>query len=149
MTPLLLLMKLFFAKFRANPFQASHVKLLSTGNLNLNLKRLEHSSKEVSHGSTHRVSGMAKSLSSVVKKVNKRKGKSSPALHEKSRDAKKIRAASARDDKIARRVTMRAKLNQPYRRFSLPFECALCLRMASSATSGIFPRYCQSIYFNI
>ena len=59
---------------------------------------------------------MAKSLSKVTKKVAKKKG-SAKALHENSRDAKKIRKASARDDRISRLAATRIKLSQPYRKF--------------------------------
>ena len=44
---------------------------------------------------------MAKSLSKVHKKINKKKG-AVEALHENSRDSLKLRRAGARDDRIAR-----------------------------------------------
>ncbi|MCJ1310000.1 hypothetical protein MMC25_003661 [Agyrium rufum] len=56
---------------------------------------------------------MAKSLSKVTKKINKKKG-SATSLHENSRDSQMLRRASARDDKISKTSSMRQKLNKPY-----------------------------------
>ena len=61
---------------------------------------------------------MAKSLNKIVKKVAKKKKAGANALHEKSRDAKKIRKASAREDRLSRLAAVRAKLNQTYCRSS-------------------------------
>lgn len=68
---------------------------------------------------------MPSSLHKVSKKISKKKGASSiksGVLHENSRDAQKIRRASARDDKITRLAKVRAKLNQPYCRCQIPFD---------------------------
>ncbi|MCJ1326366.1 hypothetical protein MMC10_003030 [Thelotrema lepadinum] len=56
---------------------------------------------------------MAKSLNKVVKKVTKKKGNTN-ALHENSRDAKKLRKAASREDRLSRLAAVRVKLNQPY-----------------------------------
>ncbi len=63
----------------------------------------------------------AKSLSKVQKHVSKKKGKSA-ALHENSRDSRRLRRASTRDDKLAKITSARAKSNQPYRTCFLLFE---------------------------
>lgn len=52
----------------------------------------------------------------MQKHVTARKGKN-PAIHENSRDSKRLRTASARDDKLHKLASVRAKLNQPHRSF--------------------------------
>ena len=53
-------------------------------------------------------------LSKVQKKVAKKRGNSSNSLNENSRDAQKLRRASARSEKLERLATARAKANQPH-----------------------------------
>lgn len=54
-----------------------------------------------------------KSLNKVHKQM-KKKGAKTNALHENSRDAKKLRRAGAREAKLARLVTATVKANQTY-----------------------------------
>ncbi|KAJ9620990.1 translation machinery-associated protein 16 [Taxawa tesnikishii (nom. ined.)] len=58
---------------------------------------------------------MPSKFNKVQKQVSKKKGTRINALHENSRDSKRLRAASARDDKIARAAAVREKANQEYR----------------------------------
>lgn len=57
--------------------------------------------------------GQPKSLSKVQKHLQKRKGKT-PALHENSRDSKRLRRAAGRDDKLGKLSSAKARQSQPY-----------------------------------
>ncbi|OJD34719.1 translation machinery-associated protein [Diplodia corticola] len=56
---------------------------------------------------------MPKSLSKVTKQISKKRGSKSSALHEFSRDSRRLQAAGLRDEKILRSATQRSKQNQP------------------------------------
>lgn len=56
---------------------------------------------------------MAKSLQKVHKQISKKRGVVD-ALHENSRDARRLRRAGARDDKLARVASVTAKARQSY-----------------------------------
>ena len=56
---------------------------------------------------------MAKSLSKVEKKITKKKGKITN-LHDKSRDAKRLRHAVEREAKLKRQAAENVKINQGY-----------------------------------
>jgi len=53
-------------------------------------------------------------LSKVQKHINKKKGKN-VALHENSRDTRRLQSAAQRDDKLNRLAAVREKQNRPYR----------------------------------
>lgn len=55
---------------------------------------------------------MPSKLSKVQKHVTKKKGAKATSLHENSRDAKRIRRAGARDDRVARLTAVREKANK-------------------------------------
>lgn len=55
----------------------------------------------------------SKSLSKVQKHVVKKKGKNAP-LHEDSRDSRRLRTASARDDKHRKAASIRENVRQPH-----------------------------------
>ena len=57
---------------------------------------------------------MPSKFAKVQKQVSKKKG-GALALHENSRDALRLRAAVARDDRVARLGAVREKLNDAYR----------------------------------
>ncbi|KAJ4291092.1 translation machinery-associated protein 16 [Kalmusia sp. IMI 367209] len=52
-------------------------------------------------------------LSKVQKHINKKKGKN-VALHENSRDTRRLQSAAQRDDKLNRLAAVREKQNRPY-----------------------------------
>ena len=54
---------------------------------------------------------MPKGLSSVEKKIAKKRGKNS-SLHENSRDSQRLRRATARADKLGRVASARAKADK-------------------------------------
>ena len=56
---------------------------------------------------------MPKTLRKVQKQIKSKKGSASSggALHEKSRDAKRLRSALSRDEKIAKLAASKAKAN--------------------------------------
>ncbi|KAI4241612.1 MAG: hypothetical protein L6R40_004444 [Gallowayella cf. fulva] len=56
---------------------------------------------------------MPKDLAKVQKKIHKKKGAVS-SLHENSRDAKRLRRAGARSDKLEKLASARGKALQPY-----------------------------------
>ncbi|MCJ1446323.1 MAG: hypothetical protein MMC23_006828 [Stictis urceolatum] len=56
---------------------------------------------------------MPQAVSKITKKVSRKKGNIN-SLHENSRDAQRIRRASARDDKVTKLSATRAKINQPH-----------------------------------
>ncbi|KAL8853985.1 MAG: hypothetical protein Q9221_001108 [Calogaya cf. arnoldii] len=56
-------------------------------------------------------------LAKVQKKIHKKKG-ATTSLHEDSRDAKRLRRAGARSDKLEKLATARGKALQPYRKYT-------------------------------
>jgi translation machinery-associated protein 16 len=56
---------------------------------------------------------MTKNFYKVQKQISKKRGKLD-ALHENSRDSKKLRRASAREDKLARLAAATSKARQSY-----------------------------------
>jgi translation machinery-associated protein 16 len=56
----------------------------------------------------------AKALSKVHKQISKKRGSKLDSLHENSRDAKRLRRASARDDKLSRAASTMMKGRQSY-----------------------------------
>ena len=56
---------------------------------------------------------VVKGFVKVQKHIQKRKGKA-PALHENSRDSKRLRRAAGRDDKLGRLATAKSRQSQPY-----------------------------------
>ena len=64
---------------------------------------------------------MPKTLRKVQKHIKSKKGKASlDALHEKSRDAKRLQSAVTRDEKIAKLAASKAKMISHQRDSSLP-----------------------------
>ena len=57
-------------------------------------------------------------MSKVQKHITKKKGKN-VALHENSRDTRRLQSAAQRDDKINRLSAVREKQNRPYRLWSI------------------------------
>lgn len=57
---------------------------------------------------------MARSLNKVHKQIAKKKGGKTNSLHENSRDAKRLRAAGAREEKLHRIMDAALKSNQIY-----------------------------------
>ncbi|OAL39680.1 hypothetical protein AYO20_01077 [Fonsecaea nubica] len=57
---------------------------------------------------------MARSLNKVQKQISKKRGGKPNALHENSRDAKRLRRAGAREEKLARLMDAAVKANQIY-----------------------------------
>ncbi|KAL9095480.1 MAG: hypothetical protein Q9165_002351 [Trypethelium subeluteriae] len=60
---------------------------------------------------------MPSSISKVTKQIKKKKPGKLGALHENSRDAKRLRRANARDDKLNRVAAIRAKKTEPFRAY--------------------------------
>lgn len=60
---------------------------------------------------------MPKNLAKVQKKIAKKKGKSVSSLHENSRDAKRLRRAGARSEKLDKLAAARGRASQPLRVF--------------------------------
>ncbi|KAL8663831.1 MAG: hypothetical protein Q9202_003516 [Teloschistes flavicans] len=57
---------------------------------------------------------MPKHLAKVQKQIAKKKGVAASSLHENSRDAKRLRRAGARSEKLEKLAAARAKAYQPY-----------------------------------
>ncbi|KIW27838.1 uncharacterized protein PV07_07539 [Cladophialophora immunda] len=57
---------------------------------------------------------MARALNKVQKQISKKRGGKPNALHENSRDAKRLRRAGAREEKLARLMDAAVKANQVY-----------------------------------
>ncbi|KIW00864.1 uncharacterized protein PV09_07621 [Verruconis gallopava] len=55
-----------------------------------------------------------KSFSKVTKQIKEKKGGRITALHEHSRDARRLQRASAREEKLAAKITAREKANLPH-----------------------------------
>jgi translation machinery-associated protein 16 len=60
---------------------------------------------------------IAKSFSKITKLVNKKKGKTH-ALHEHSRDSRRLQKASGRDVKLAKKVEERERANKVHRMYT-------------------------------
>ncbi|KAL8928468.1 MAG: hypothetical protein Q9208_001702 [Pyrenodesmia sp. 3 TL-2023] len=56
---------------------------------------------------------MPKNLAKVQKKISKKKGKALSSLHENSRDAKRLRRAGARSEKLDKLAAARGRASQP------------------------------------
>lgn len=59
---------------------------------------------------------MAKALYKVQKQISKKRAGKGNALHVNSRDAQRLRAAGAREDKLSKLVTAANRANQSYGR---------------------------------
>lgn len=59
---------------------------------------------------------MAKALYKVQKQIAKKRAGKGNALHVNSRDAQRLRAAGAREDKLSKLVTAANRANQSYGR---------------------------------
>ena len=57
---------------------------------------------------------MPSKLAKVQKHVSKKKGSKAHSLHENSRDARRLRRAGARDDRVARISSVREKANRQF-----------------------------------
>ena len=57
---------------------------------------------------------MAKALHKVQKHISKKRGGKPTSLHENSRDSQRLRAAGARDDKLAKVLAAATRANQAY-----------------------------------
>lgn len=64
--------------------------------------------------STKSLFTMPSKLNKVQKHVNKKKGNKVNTLHENSRDAKRLRNAGARDERVARTTATREKVNRQW-----------------------------------
>jgi hypothetical protein len=67
-------------------------------------------------------------LGKVQKHIQKKKGRNA-ALHENSRDTKRLQSAAGRDDKLNRLAAVREKQNRPFRTSGMQCICALRLTM--------------------
>lgn len=56
---------------------------------------------------------VSKNVTKVQKHIVKKKGKNAP-LHENSRDSRRLARAGAREDKLHKLSSTRAKLNRPF-----------------------------------
>ena len=57
---------------------------------------------------------MAKALHKVHKQISKKRGGKPTSLHENSRDSQRLRAAGAREDKLAKLLAAATRANQIY-----------------------------------
>lgn len=57
---------------------------------------------------------MARSLNKVQKQISKKRGGKPNSLHENSRDARRLRAAGAREEKVSRLMDAAVRANQIY-----------------------------------
>jgi hypothetical protein len=57
---------------------------------------------------------MAKALYKVQKQISKKRAGKGNALHVNSRDAQRLRAAGAREDKLSKLMTAATRANQSY-----------------------------------
>lgn len=71
-------------------------------------------------------------MSKVQKHITKKKGKN-VALHENSRDTRRLQSAAQRDDKINRLSAIREKQNRPYRQWLIVFRFGDPLTQSSSS----------------
>lgn len=70
---------------------------------------------------------MTKSLYKVQKQISKKRGGKLNALHEDSRDAKRLRRASAREDRLARVAAEMSKARQGYCTYPRQDSSWMCL----------------------
>lgn len=69
------------------------------------------------------------------------------SLHENSRDSQKLRRAGAREQKLLRIATARAKVNQTYRMLTCAASWGYCHMLTVYRTeSGLFPGRVEDIY---
>lgn len=66
---------------------------------------------------------MPKTLAKVQKKIAKKRGKSASSLHENSRDAKRLRRAGARSEKLDKLAAARGRASQPLRSWNTEIAC--------------------------
>lgn len=76
---------------------------------------------------------VSKNVNKVQKHIAKKKGKNAP-LHENSRDSRRLARAGAREDKLHRLSSGRAKLNTPYRASNVLMQILFLPR--TTTTSG-------------
>ena len=62
---------------------------------------------------------MAKALHKIQKQVAKKRGGKPDSLHENSRDAKRLRRAGQREEKLARHRAAREKVHEGYREYAM------------------------------
>lgn len=60
---------------------------------------------------------MTRAVDKVTKQISKKRAGKSAALHEKSRDVKRIARATGRADKLARHAALAMKARQAYRKW--------------------------------
>ena len=60
---------------------------------------------------------MAKALNKVQKQISKKRVGKGSALHANSRDAQRLRAAGAREDKLSKLLSAATRANQSYGMF--------------------------------
>ena len=98
-------------------------------------RRDNHSTSDAIHPPT-----MPKSLHKVHKHIAKKRG-AVEALHENSRDAKRLRKANARDDRVARVTASLSRGRQSYSEYLLSHESSESILIRScSRPYGVFPR---------
>jgi hypothetical protein len=80
----------------------------------MSLQACSGENKKINRYASYIKQTMPSKFAKVQKQVSKKKG-GALALHENSRDALRLRAAVARDDRVARLGAVREKLNDAYR----------------------------------
>jgi hypothetical protein len=78
-----------------------------------------------------------KSFSKVTKHIKEKKKGKINALHENSRDARRLQRASARDDKLAHKVAAREKANLPHCTLHILLLCVLIADMKRSTKNSL------------
>ncbi|EHY58753.1 uncharacterized protein HMPREF1120_06756 [Exophiala dermatitidis NIH/UT8656] len=66
---------------------------------------------------------MARSLGKVQKQISKKRGGKPNSLHENSRDARRLRTAAAREEKLSRMMDAAVRANQVYGDYDLASPC--------------------------
>lgn len=61
---------------------------------------------------------MTRAVTKVTKQISKKRAGKSSALHEKSRDVRRIQRVTGREDKLARNAAAAMKARQTYRKWS-------------------------------
>ena len=91
---------------------------------------------------------MPKTLHKVQKQIKKKKGRASTgaALHEKSRDAKRLQSAMSRDERIAKLAASKAKANSHQRDNIYPCSFACFRNIDVSYYQYIVSFFLKSIY---
>ncbi len=81
---------------------------------------------------------MARALNKVHKQISKKRGGKTNTLHENSRDAKRLRSAGAREEKLQRVMDAAVKSNQVY---GMPtpenYYVPLLIRMPIQSTESL------------